>query len=107
MTLTKDDATGVLKISGTLDIDEANVLREALLDCFALQPEVAVDLSAVEACDAAALQVLLAGQRDAAALGKVFCVNAASPSVLETAEAIGLPLERPANASIESHRDAI
>lgn len=44
MTVSNDKTTGSLRISGTLDIDEANALREALLDCFLQQPEVTVNL---------------------------------------------------------------
>jgi anti-anti-sigma factor len=95
MTLTKDTVTGVVKISGALDIDGANSLREALLDCFLLQPEVAADLSEVEVCDAAGIQVLLAGQRDAASFGKAFRVHGASPAVLDIAAALGFSLGGP------------
>jgi anti-anti-sigma regulatory factor len=106
MTLTTDPVTGVLKISGTLDIDAANRLREALLDCCLHQPEVAADLSEVESCDAAGLQVLLAGQRGAAAFGKVFSVRAAATPILETAAALGLSLGAPAHSPSEDGRDA-
>lgn len=54
MTLNKNEVTGVLKISGTLDIDLANSLREALLECLVQQHDVAADLSDVDGCDAAA-----------------------------------------------------
>ena len=106
MTLTKDNTTSVLIISGTLDIDTANSLREALLECFSLQPEVRADLSAVDACDAAGLQVLLAGQRNAALLGKALHVNTASPAVLETAAALGFSIQVAADAGSEGPRDA-
>jgi anti-anti-sigma factor len=93
MTLTTDQVTGVLTVSGTLDIDAANALREAILDCFSAQPEVAIDLAGVDACDAASLQVLLAGLRDAASCGQAFSFHAVPPPVLETAAALGLALE--------------
>jgi anti-anti-sigma factor len=101
MTLTKDNITGQLKISGTLDMVTANTLREALLECFLLEPEVVADLSAVDGCDAAALQVLLAGHKDAASFGKPFRMNAASPAVLETAEALGLSIGLPVDPARE------
>lgn len=93
MTLATNDRTGVLKISGTLDIDEADALREALLTAFRLQAEIALDLSEVDACDTAALQVLLAGQRNAASAGKTFRMVAVSDSVTGTAAALGLSIE--------------
>jgi len=106
MTLDKDNSTGVLKISGTLDIDTANSLREALLNCFLVQSEVAVDLSAVDECDAAGLQVLLAGQRDAACLGKIFHVHGAPAAVSATAAALGLPVPGSAKTLNEDRPDA-
>jgi anti-anti-sigma factor len=92
MNLSHNNMTGELKISGTLDIDSANPLREVLLDCFQHQPEVAADLSEVDGCDAAALQVLLAGRSEAAARGKVFRVSASSQAIRETAAALGFSL---------------
>jgi anti-anti-sigma factor len=92
MTLSNDKTTGVLKISGRLDIDGASSLREALLDCFLQQPEVTTDLSEIDGCDTAALQVLLAAGQDAAAAGKAFRVIAVSPVVTDTAAALGLEL---------------
>ena len=106
MTLTKDGTTGALKISGALDIDAADPLREALLECFLHQPEVVADLSEVDACDAAALQVLLAGHRDAASLGKAFHLIAASSCVVETATALGLTIDGTAGAANEEYSDA-
>ena len=98
MTLTKDKATGVLQISGTLDIDGADSLREALLDCSLHQSaaaDLSADLSDVDGCDAAALQVLLAARRDAVAAGKAFRITAASNAVTDTAAALGLPIDEP------------
>ncbi len=106
MTLIKDSTTGALKVSGLLGIDEADSLREALLDGFLHQPEVTADLGEVEACDAAALQVLLAGQRDAASLGKVFRLTAVAPCLIETAAALGLSIDGTAGAANEGHSDA-
>jgi anti-anti-sigma factor len=106
MTLTTDKITGVLKVSGNLDIESANPLREAILDCFSAQPEVAIDLAEVDACDAAGLQVLLAGRRDAASCGQAFRFHAVSPPVLETAAALGLALEGAVQAPDSEGRDA-
>jgi anti-anti-sigma factor len=98
MTISKDHTPGVLSIAGALDIDAAHSLRDALLECLSHQPEVALDLSGVNACDAAALQVLLAAQRNAAALGKAFRIAGDSRPVTEAASALGL--------SLEAYRDA-
>ena len=93
MTLNNDDATGVLKIAGTLDIEGANSLREALLDCFLHQSEVTLNLSEVDICDTAALQVLLAAQKRAAVIGKAFRIYEAPSSVTDTAIALGLAMD--------------
>jgi anti-anti-sigma factor len=96
MTLTNDEVSGVLRISGVLDIDSADSLREALRSCLLLQPHVTADLSEVQACDTAGLQVLLAGRSNAASLGKPFHFHAISPAVAEMAAALGLDLQAPA-----------
>jgi anti-anti-sigma factor len=106
MDVTKDNTSGVLKISGTLDIDTANQLRESLLDCFLRQPEVAVDLSQVDECDAAALQVLLAGRKESASACKAFRLIAVSPAITGTAEALGLSLDEPGDRRGKDHAGA-
>lgn len=111
MNLSNDSISGELKISGTLDIDAANALREALLDCFLHQPEVAahslqVDLSGVDTCDAAALQVLLAARKDASAAGTAFRVNAPSQAVTETAAALGLSIDLSGDGSEKEQPNA-
>jgi len=87
MNLSKDNTTGLLKISGTLDIDAANTLREALLDCFLQHRDITADLSEVASCDAAVLQVLLACRREGS-----LAVRAASESVVKTAADLGFSL---------------
>ncbi len=93
MTLTSDKLSGVLKISGTLDIDAANPLREALLESFLRQAELVADLSEVDNCDSSALQVLLASKRHAASTGKTFRIIAPSSAVTEMMAALGLSID--------------
>jgi anti-anti-sigma factor len=106
MTLNKDEVTGVLKISGPLDIDAADSLREALLDGFQRQPDVAADLSGVDMCDAAAVQVLLAAHGNLAYSGKAFRIVAASEAVTVTAAALGFSIGEFGFAQGEDHQDA-
>jgi anti-anti-sigma factor len=89
MILNKDEVSG-LRISGTLDIDAADSLRDALLDCFLHQTEIIVDLGGVDGCDASALQVLLAARGDAASAGKAFRFNGVSNAVSGMAAALGI-----------------
>jgi anti-anti-sigma regulatory factor len=97
MTLNKDEVTGVLKISGPLDIDAADSLRE---------PDVAADLSGVDMCDAAAVQVLLAAHGNLAYSGKAFRIVAASEAVTVTAAALGFSIGEFGFAQGEDHQDA-
>jgi anti-anti-sigma factor len=106
MTLSKNQTTGVLKISGTLDIEAANALREAFLDCLLQQPEPVADLSAVDGCDAAALQVLLAGRKHAAAAGKALRFLATSDAVIDAAAALGFRIDEPGGDGSSEHPHA-
>ena len=83
MTLNEDN--GVHKILGTLDIDTASALRQALLDCMIHKPAIEVNLSGIEACDTAALQVLVAGRSNGS-----LQITGSSPAVTEIAAALGL-----------------
>jgi anti-anti-sigma factor len=87
MTLDQNRDTGMLTISGTLDIDAANYLRESLLDGLRRRPEITADLAQVDSCDAAALQVLWAA-------GQSLRIVAASDAVSETAAALGVRLQK-------------
>jgi anti-anti-sigma regulatory factor len=93
MLLTSDEEPGVLSITGSLDISTAGALRDALRDHMARYPEPALDLSRVEACDAATLQLFWSAQRTAAEAGKPFRVSAWSAAILEAGAALGLPFE--------------
>jgi len=75
-----------------LDMEAASSIRDVLLDAFSRQPQVTLDLSAVESCDTAALQVLLAAQKSAESMGKPFRIAPLSRAVLETAEALGFSI---------------
>jgi anti-anti-sigma factor len=104
MTLNNDRITGVLKVSGTLDIEAANPLREAIIDSFRNQSDIAADLSEVDQCDAAALQVLLASRQYAVSTGKAFSII--MPSVAITAMAAALGLSIGATGEARGHTDA-
>lgn len=83
----------VLKISGSLDIGEIDMLHRALVDCFNRESAPEVDLSEVDACDASALQLLCAAQKSATRSNKPFRVVALSAGVMAAGAALGLPPE--------------
>ncbi len=84
--------SGLLKIDGILDISAADELRRELSESLQQESAVSLDLSAVEACDAAALQVLWAAQKTAVRLSKPFGIAASSEQVINTSSALGLPV---------------
>lgn len=89
MTLTSKSDGGVLEIGGILNIETADSLRDLLFENLSLQSGIVLDLSAVEECDTAALQVLLACEKSAAASGKKFEVVHGAPAITDTASALG------------------
>jgi anti-anti-sigma factor len=93
MKLRQGESPGVLAVSGSLDIEAANELRQALLVCLSQQSEIMLDLSSVDKCDVTGLQILLAGQKSALAAGKPFRILGVPPAVTEPAAALGLSLE--------------
>jgi anti-anti-sigma factor len=82
-----------LKIAGSLDVSTAGTLCDSLRDCLGWQAELSLDLSNVDSCDAAVLQLLCAARKTAAQLHKPFRVVSWSPAVLETCAALGIALE--------------
>ncbi len=92
MMVDRNNPTGSLRISGELNIASAKSLGEVLLEQLSTSRELALDLSAVESCDTAALQVLLAARQRATLTGKPFSIFPNSPVVTETAHALGFCL---------------
>lgn len=93
MQISSDQAHGLLKIAGTLHISEAELLRQELCKCLAQETALSLDLSEVDACDAASLQLFYAARASALHQHKKFRVAVFSKAVTETGEALGMPLE--------------
>ena len=91
MHITKDESGGVLKIGGNLSIETTEELRAALLDLLAAASDISVDLSGVEACDTAALQVLCYSGKTAVGRGKKLGFLGMPDAVVQTALELGLP----------------
>jgi anti-anti-sigma regulatory factor len=78
---------------GPLDISAAGKLRDALRECLSRQPELLLDLSDADACDASILQLLWAARKSASECHKRFSVVSSSDAVRETGAALGLSLD--------------
>ena len=91
--------SGLLQIAGTLDIYSADAFREELVRHVQARPSVALDLSAVEACDITGLQLLCSAAKTAAADGKRFEIAAVSTALTETRTALGFTAEQLSGAS--------
>jgi anti-anti-sigma factor len=99
MVVSHDETTGALKLGGALEIGAADLLRDCLRDYFQRQPKYLLDLSEVNSCDAAALQLLLAARQTAARSGRSFRLSGISTAVGETAAALGVSIEEPASSA--------
>jgi anti-anti-sigma factor len=90
--IAKDQSGSALHISGNLSVETAEELRAALLDVLAAASDVSLDLSAVEACDTAALQVFCSACKTAGARGKTLELVGMPDAVVRTALELGLPV---------------
>ena len=94
MHINQDEPAGALKLSGTLDISIAEALRNVLAECVERDGNPTVDLSAVDGCDTAALQLLFSARESALQAKKRFRVEASSPAVVRACSALGLALAK-------------
>jgi anti-anti-sigma factor len=92
MQITKDQSGVVLNIAGTLDISVAEELRDALVEFIEASSKPVVDLSGVDGCDTAALQLLCSAQKTAERCNKLFEVAAVSTAIENASAILGLPL---------------
>jgi anti-anti-sigma regulatory factor len=89
----RDPATGLLKISGSLHVNDAEKLCHGLRDQLAEGQELVLDLSEVDACDTACLQLFYAARNSALRQQKPFRVTALSSAIVDTGKILGMPLE--------------
>ena len=81
--------TKIMSVTGELTIASTAELRELFVDG-SLQSGGAVDLSGVETCDVAGLQLLCSLRKTAVERGGGVRLSKISPAVTKTAAAIGL-----------------
>jgi anti-anti-sigma factor len=90
MQILRNAGSGYWEVSGGLDIESAGTLKTALLDCFLEPGEVVINLSGVDHCDANGLQLLIAAQHTAEALGRAYRIQQPSDAVSGLARNLGL-----------------
>ena len=99
--ITKNEGGGVLRIAGTLDIGGAEELQKALREFLEEQQNPALDLSEVEGCDTATLQLLYAARKTRGTSMKRRQFEGLSSPVANTSSVLGLSvndLAAPASA---------
>ncbi|WP_321478221.1 STAS domain-containing protein [uncultured Paludibaculum sp.] len=88
-----NDAGAPLKIMGEQTIRTADEMHKAFAEYLDRGIAVVVDLSEVDECDAAALQLIYALRQSAIQRGQRFRIAALSPAITDTAAALGLHIE--------------
>jgi anti-anti-sigma regulatory factor len=79
-----------VKISGKLNIRQADTLHDELATSIETQPAVIIDLAEVTDCDAIGLQLLWSAKRYAERLGKPFSVAGATAALHQSCAQLGL-----------------
>lgn len=89
--ITIQKETNTVHLAGDLDIYNVETTRDALAALLADRPGLDLDLSGVESCDAAGIQLLLAARRSALAAEKTFSIRTFASAVTKCGGLIGLP----------------
>jgi len=90
MQIVQHQCDTVLTLPDALDNSTAEEVRKALLAHLEHHAEILLNLSQIERCDAAGVQVLLAMQRSAAAAAKPFAVVATTDALTTVCAALGI-----------------
>jgi anti-anti-sigma factor len=100
MQVINDQSESVHKLAGTLDVNTANEVRGVLLEYLGEHTSISIDLSQVEGCDAAGVQLLLALEKSAEAAGKPFAVVASSEAFDRDCAGLGISTAFPATMPV-------
>ncbi len=92
MSIIREEKGGgaLLKIDGSMTINEAAAIRDELVECFKTYSSIILDLEAVIECDAAAMQLLCSARLTAHKSGIRFSVTSASLSSMDSIARAGL-----------------
>ena len=82
-----------LKLEGSLNIGSVEALQEVLSRYAGETSDLQLDLSGIETCDAAGLQLLCSLRSSAAAFGKSLRIVAVSEPFTSLTRALGVPVE--------------
>ncbi|MBF0562169.1 MAG: STAS domain-containing protein [Alphaproteobacteria bacterium] len=88
----KKDSIQILRIEGTLGIADVAVLKTRMIEALLACHELILDLDAVEDCDTAGVQLLVASTRRSSQDGKVIRLGRCSDMVRTTIAKLGLRL---------------
>jgi anti-anti-sigma factor len=84
---------GVLRLQGDLHISDVEALRSALAGGLAAGTALVLEISGVDRCDTASLQLLCSLRRSAEKDGKDLRIFGASEAIREASSILGLSLE--------------
>ncbi|HET7865231.1 MAG TPA: STAS domain-containing protein [Burkholderiaceae bacterium] len=91
------NSTTTLRLDGDLNIQAAASTRETLRAALAQsRGDLVLDLSLVQGCDSAGVQLLLAARRTLAARGRALRLAEPAPAVVEALTTLGLQALLPA-----------
>ena len=82
-----------IKLNGTISIYEAADIHKRILQSFTENNTVSIDLSDVDTCDAAGMQLLFSAIKAGEEKGNQIIITQASEAFQETARLIGLQQE--------------
>lgn len=91
--ITALEESNAIGMAGDLDIYNAEAAHAALRGYLAQHSALELDLSGVETCDGAGIQILLAARRSAVAADKSFSIRSAAAAIVKCGELLGLPRE--------------
>lgn len=91
--MTPSNANDPLRITGEQTISTTDELHKSLAEYLDRGLDVVVDLSEVDECDTAALQLIYALRQSAMQRKQHFHITALSPAITEAATALGLRME--------------